>query len=83
MELIPEIEDSSKLIHIKIDTRENMRDLKLNITLSLLNAPSIKNKELVLYGQLIHYNSRLMHTNRDMAKQKCLRNNMVTVYGYE
>ena len=33
-----------------------MTDLKLNLTLSLLNAQSIKNKELVLYGQLIHHN---------------------------
>ena len=32
-----------------------MRDLKLNLTLSLLNAQSIRNKELVLHGQLIHH----------------------------
>ena len=36
-------------------TRQNMRDLKLNLTLHLLNAQSIKNNELVLYGQLIHH----------------------------
>ena len=35
-----------------MDTRQNMRHLKLNLTLSPLNAQSIKNKELVLYGQL-------------------------------
>ena len=56
MGLIPEGADSSKLIHIKTDTTENMSDLKLNITLSLLSAQSLKNKELVLYGQLIHHN---------------------------
>ena len=32
-----------------------MRDLKLNLSLSLLNAQLMKNKELVLYGQLIHH----------------------------
>ena len=32
-----------------------MRDLKLNLTLSLLNAQLIKNKELLLHGQLIHH----------------------------
>ena len=53
--LIPEGVNSSNLIHIKMDTRQNMRDLKLNLTLSLLNAQLIKNKELALYGQLIHH----------------------------
>ena len=38
-----------------MDTRQSMRDLKLNLTLSLLNAQLIRNKELVLYGQLIHH----------------------------
>ena len=38
-----------------MDTRQNMRDLKLNLTLSLLNAQSIKNRELLLYGQLIQH----------------------------
>ena len=38
-----------------MDTRQSMRDLKLNLTLSLLNAQLIKNKELVLYGQIIHH----------------------------
>ena len=38
-----------------MDTRQSLRDLKLNLTLSLLNAQSIKNKELVLNGQLIHH----------------------------
>ena len=33
-----------------------MRNLKLNLTLSLLNAQLIKNKEFILYGQLIHHN---------------------------
>ena len=32
-----------------------MRDLKLNLTLSLLNAQLIKNKELLLHSQLIHH----------------------------
>ena len=45
--LIPEGANSSNLIHIKMDTRQSMRDLKLNLTLSLLNAQLIKNKELV------------------------------------
>ena len=54
--LIPERVDSLNLIHIKMDTRQNMRDLKLNLTLSLLDAQLIKNKELVLYGKLIHHN---------------------------
>ena len=53
--LIPERVNSSNLTHIKMDTRHNVRDLKLNLTLSLLNAQSNKNKELVLYGQLIHH----------------------------
>ena len=53
--LIPEGVNSSNLIHIKMDTRQSMRDLKLNLTLILLNAQSIKNKELVLHGQLIHH----------------------------
>ena len=48
--LIPEGVNSSNLIQIKMDTRQNMRDLKLNLTMSLLNAQLIKNKELVLYG---------------------------------
>ena len=56
LELIPEGVDSSNLIHIKMDTKQNMRDLKLNLTMSLLNAQSIKNKGLVLHGQLIHHN---------------------------
>ena len=47
--------NSSNLIHIKMDTRQSMRDLKLNLTLSLLDAQLIKNKELVLHGQLIHH----------------------------
>ena len=38
-----------------MDTKQSMRDLKLNLTLSLLNAQSIKNKELLLHGQLIHH----------------------------
>ena len=38
-----------------MDTRKSMRDLKLNLTLSLLNAQLIKNKELKLHGQLIHH----------------------------
>ena len=38
-----------------MDTRQNIGDLKLNLVLKLLNAQSIKNKELVLCGQLIHY----------------------------
>ena len=54
--LIPEGADSSNVIHIKMDTRENLRDLKCNKTLSLLNAESIKNKKLVIYGQHIHHN---------------------------
>ena len=52
---IPEGANSSNLIHIKMDTRQKMRYLKLNLTLSLLNAQSIKNKEFVLYGQLTHH----------------------------
>ena len=54
--LIPEGVNSSNLIHIKMDTSQSMRDLKLNLTLSLFNAQSIKNKELVSHGQLIHHN---------------------------
>ena len=46
---MPEGVDSSNLIHIKMDARENIRDLKLNVQ-------SIKNKELELYGQLVHHN---------------------------
>ena len=38
-----------------MDTKQSMRDLKLNLTLSLLNAQLIKNKELLLHGQLIHH----------------------------
>ena len=38
-----------------MDTRQSMRDLKLNLTLNLLNAQLINNKELVLYGQLVHH----------------------------
>ena len=46
-----------------------MRYLKLNLTLSLLNAQLIKNKELVLYGHLIHHNVHLCILT-DMAEQK-------------
>ena len=53
--LIPEGVNSSNLIHIKMDIRQSMRDLKLNLKLSLLNAQSISIMELVLYGQLIHH----------------------------
>ena len=53
--LIPGGVNSSNLIHIKMDTKQSMRDLKLNLMLSLLNAQSIKNKELLLHGQLIHH----------------------------
>ena len=53
--LIPEGMNSSNLIHIEMDTKQSMRGLKLNLTLSLLNAQSIKNKELLLHGQLIHH----------------------------
>ena len=53
--LIPEGVNSSNLIHIKMDTRQSMRDLKLHLTLSLLNAQLIKNKELVSHAQLIHH----------------------------
>ena len=49
--LIPDGVNSSNLIHIKMDTNQSVRDLKLNLTLSLLNAQSIKNKELLLHGQ--------------------------------
>ena len=37
-----------------MDANQSMGDLKLNLTLSLLNAQSIKNKELLLCGQLTH-----------------------------
>ena len=47
--------NSADLIHIKLDTTQSMIDSKLNLTLSLLNAQSIKNKELLLHGQLIHH----------------------------
>ena len=53
--LIPEEVNSSNLIQIKMDANQSMRDLKLNLTLSLLNAQSIKNKELLLHGQLTHH----------------------------
>ena len=56
-----------------MDTRQSIRDLHLNLTLSLLNAQSIKNKELVLHGQLIHHDVDYMYTNRDMAEQKCIQ----------
>ena len=51
--LIPEGVNSSNLIHIKMDTNQSMREL--NLTLSLLNVQLIKNKELLLHGQLIHH----------------------------
>ena len=38
-----------------MDTTQSMIDSKLNLTMSLLNAQSIKNKELLLHGQLIHH----------------------------
>ena len=44
--LIPEGVNSSNLIHIKMDANQSMRDLKLNLTLSLPNAQLIKNKQL-------------------------------------
>ena len=53
--LIPEGVNSSNLIRIKMDANQSIRDLKLNLTLSLLNAQSIKNKELILHGQLTHH----------------------------
>ena len=54
--LIPEGVNSSNLIHIKMDTKQSMKDLKLNLTLSLLNAQLIKIKGLLIHGQLIHHN---------------------------
>ena len=53
--LILEGVNSSNLIRIKMDTKQSMRYQKLNLTLSLLNAQSIKNKELLQHGQLIHH----------------------------
>ena len=38
-----------------MDTTQSMIDTKLKLTMSLRNAQSIKNKELLLHGQLIHH----------------------------
>ena len=38
-----------------MDSIQSMIDTKLKLTMSLLNAQSIKNKELLLHGQLIHH----------------------------
>ena len=51
--LIPDGVNSANLICIKMDTTQSMIDTKLKLTMSLLNAQSIKNKELLLHGQLI------------------------------
>ena len=53
--LIPDGVNSANLICIKMDTTQSMIDSKLNLTMSLLNAQSIKNKELLLHGQLLHH----------------------------
>ena len=53
--LIPDGMNSANLICIKMDTTQSMIDTKLKLTMSLLNAQPIKNKELLLHGQLIHH----------------------------
>ena len=53
--LIPDGVNNAHLICIKMDTTQSMIYTKLNLTMSLLNAQSIKNKELLFHGQLIHH----------------------------
>ena len=60
-----------------------MRDLRLNLTLSLLNAQSIKNKDLVLYGQLIHHDVDLCILTETWMSKNDSDENMVTMYSFE
>ena len=53
--LISDGVNSANLTRIKMETTHSMIDSKFKLTMSLLNAQSIKNKELILHGQLIHH----------------------------